>query len=366
MDRLGFVLTAPCSGGERLGGWLSQRRSVFVTENMLFGRFCELWPDDRGQMLPSMTVDRFVNEWSRTTRVTPLGMDRGEFQRRFLDEMIELIVAFGLRHSRRSKMLDLVMPFPGTQAQVEAGLSSHCPDSPRIKLVRDGRDVLIDQAFRWLLKDSHGTNRYGFFVERRPSLKLTRFLDDAFLERWARVWNDVSTSRLADRSGSLPPTINYETWAADPAATLKLLTDHFGLDPYTAEDPALTSNGAQASAPVTISATSDSLPGSVESTSETTARAASAGANKGARQDRLLQRVRRIATPFRTSIGAWKELLTREDGRQIQMLAGAALAEHGYVDDPKWYEALPPVLDPERLEAVARYGDEETVSGTGR
>ncbi len=339
MDRIGFILTSPCSGGERIGSWLSVRRSVFVTENTLFGRFCELWPDDRGQMLPAITVDRFVTEWSRSARLGPLRMNRVDFQQRFLDELVALIVDFGLRHSGRRSMIDLVMPFPGTLGAVESGLAGRLPDAPRLKLIRDGRDVLIDQAFRWLLRDTHGTNRYAFFVERRP-LKLTRFLDDAFLDRWGRLWNDVARSGMTAADGAPIERLRYEDWVAAPADCLVRLTDHFGLEDL----PAPTSESSS-----TTAAASENL---------ATTPAASTEPSSAARQDRMLLRVRKIAAPFRTAIGAWRELFTRDDGRRLQELAGPALIEHGYVDDPKWFLALPEVLDSAQLEAIAKTGDD--------
>lgn len=339
MDRIGFILTSPCSGGERIGSWLSARRSVFVTENTLFGRFCELWPDDRGQMLPAITVDRFVTEWSRSARLGPLRMNRVDFQQRFLDELVALIVDFGLRHSGRRSMIDLVMPFPGTLGAVESGLAGRLPDAPRLKLIRDGRDVLVDQAFRWLLRDTHGTNRYAFFVERRP-LKLTRFLDDAFLDRWGRLWNDVARSPMTAPDGSPIERLRYEDWVAAPADALVRLSTHFGLEDL----------------PV---ASAESVPTTGDSCSSPTAQTSGATEpSTAARQDRMLLRVRKIAAPYRTAVGAWRELFTREDGRRLQDLAGPALIEHGYVDDPKWFLALPEVLDPAKLEAIAKSGDD--------
>lgn len=334
MTRLGFILTAPCSGGERLGSWLATQRSVFVTENMLFGRFFEQWPTEKGATVPAITVDRFVTEWSRTARLALLGIDRPTFQNRFMDRMIDLIVEFGLEQSQRHFMLDLLMPFPGTQTAVDEGLAAQRPHTPVVRLVRDGRDMLVDQAFRWLLRDTHGTNRYAFFVERRPNLKLARFFDDLFLERWARTWRDAALSNLGRPASEPLRTITYEAWSQTSEAVLSALTDEFKLVAH--RDPA--------------TRPSDS-PSSVSS------EAKPATAEKPTNLDRLLQRIRTLAAPLRSSIGTWPIFFTREDGKLFHLIAGEALLRHGYVSDDRWYESLPEKLDSSQLDRFAETGE---------
>lgn len=343
MNRLGFILTAPCSGGERIGAWLAKHTSVFVTENMLFGKFFEQWPTERGATVPAMTVDRFVNEWSRTARLALLGIDRSTFQTRFFDQMIDLIVKFGLEQSGREFMLDLLMPFPGTQSAVDDGLSQQRPQTPIVRLVRDGRDMVVDQAFRWLLRDTHGTNRYAYFVERRPNLKLNRFFDDLFLERWARAWRDAAMSNAKRHESNPLPVVTYEQWSSAPDQVLTILLEQFALQRLAPPTATTATSTVQDSVPTAAATGSSSNPAT--------------GAEKPTNLDRLMQRVRRIAAPLRTSIGGWTTFFTRDDGKLFHAVAGDALLRHGYVNHPSWFELLPEKLDPDPLEALAQSGD---------
>lgn len=336
MSRLGFILTAPCSGGDQIGSWLTTQRDVYVTENVLFGRFFEQWPTERGGVTPVMSVDRFVADWSRNARLTVLGIDRDTLQHQLLDALIPFLTEFELKLSQRRMLIDLVMAFPGTQRIIDQGIARHAPSAPVMRLVRDARDTLVDQAFRWLLRDTHGTNRYAFFVERRPNIRLDRFFDNQFLDRWGKTWSQCALAGRDWPDRSIP-TLRFEDWVADRAAGLETIADALELP----LEPPVGSAAAS---------DSDSSPGCADLIPSSPTPSTS--------QDRLVARIRALARPFRRTVGIWTSFFTRSDGQRLHDLAGSALIEHGYVNDERWFLDLPERLDPDQLEQIAQRGDQ--------
>jgi hypothetical protein len=295
MDRLNFLIAAENSGAERLAQWLNESSEILVTDSRFFGQFGGMWPGRDGKLEAEQTWDFVVRNQARRISGRFLDLDRASYQEQLMQELMGLMVDFHLRQSQRKLLLEKVCPFPGTARSVFYNIQKYCPESKVIRLVRDGRDVLVHHAFSWLTKDAQGTDRYSYFVERRPDFALQRFFDDHFIQRWADWWSE--TARLGRKLQKLDepqPLIRLEDLLQDFESMSAKLAQHLGHE----------------------------LP--------------SLGENK---EHRFMPRFKG------QRLTSWSHFFVRRDGQIFQEVAGDVLLALGYEQQSDWFEALPKTLD---------------------
>ncbi|MGC6463086.1 MAG: hypothetical protein ACON32_14925 [Pirellulaceae bacterium] len=225
MSQLHFLIAAENSGAERLARWLNENSDITVTDSHLFGQFGGLWPGREGKLESQLTWDRMVRAQAKRNSGRFLDLDRASYQRKLMANLIGSIVEFHLKASGDSRLLEKVCPYPGTSRIVFANIRRYCPESTMIRLVRDGRDVLVHHALAWLTRDAQGTDRYSYLIERRPDLELGRFFDDHFIERWALWWSEiVRLGRKLQKIEDPPFLLRYEDLMREPGNGLEQLS----------------------------------------------------------------------------------------------------------------------------------------------
>ena len=225
MSQLHFLIAAENSGAERLARWLNENSDITVTDSHLFGQFGGLWPGREGKLESQLTWDRMVRAQAKRNSGRFLDLDRASYQRKLMANLIGSMVEFHLKACGDSRLLEKVCPFPGTSRIVFANIRRYCPESTMIRLVRDGRDVLVHHALAWLTRDAQGTDRYSYLIERRPDLELGRFFDDHFIERWALWWSEiVRLGRKLQKIEDPPFLLRYEDLMREPGNGLEQLS----------------------------------------------------------------------------------------------------------------------------------------------
>lgn len=299
---LHFVISAPRSGSTWLARALNGHPDVFATEHRLFGNFYELWPTNRGDTSPRITVDAFANAFGVHYFHDQLGLERQQFVSQFQKAFVDFICDFANQHSQAKTIIDKVTPYEGTTEFVVQQIREHFPDSKIIHLIRDGRDMVTSATFDWLLKDADGTARHKFFV-KNERMKLDRFFDDDVLRRWAKHWSEINR-HVKQAQPDLE--VRYESMKSDNAAVLKTIFQKLGLD---VSDKILNAAVEQSS----FAQTTGRDPGH---------EVATAKARKGI-------------------VGDWKQYFTSADAILFQELAGRELIEFGYAENENWNEGLP-------------------------
>jgi len=295
MAPLNFLIAAENSGAERLAQWLNESSDVLVSDSQFFGQFGGMWPGRDGKLGAEQTWDFVVRNQARRVAGRFLEIDRASYQERLMRELIDLMVDFHLQQGQRKLLLEKVCPFPGTSRTIFYNIRKFCPESKIIRLVRDGRDVLVHHALTWLNKDAQGTDRYSYFVERRPDYVIRRFFDDHFIRRWADWWSE--TARLGRKLQKLQepqPLIRLEDLLQDFEFTTATISKQTGI-----EIPPLFEND----------------------------------------ETRFLPRFKGQVLP------AWSNFFVRRDGEIFQEVAGDVLLALGYERERDWYELLPKQLD---------------------
>ncbi|MEC8344310.1 MAG: hypothetical protein VXZ63_04145, partial [Planctomycetota bacterium] len=178
-----------------------------------------------GKLESQLTWDRMVRAQAKRNSGRFLDLDRASYQRKLMANLIGSVVEFHLKESGDSRLLEKVCPYPGTSRIVFANIRRYCPESTMIRLVRDGRDVLVHHALAWLTRDAQGTDRYSYLIERRPDLGLGRFFDDHFIERWALWWSEiVRLGRKIQKIEEPPFLLRYEDLMREPGSGLEQLS----------------------------------------------------------------------------------------------------------------------------------------------
>jgi hypothetical protein len=309
---LHFVISAPRSGSTWLATALNHHPQLFATEHRLFGRFCEVWRNNDGTTAPRITFDSYARAFAMHYFYPFMGLKYEKFVETFQVEFAMFLVDFAARRTGKSVVIDKITPYPGTAQLVVQQIRRLFPESNLVQLVRDGRDVLTSGAFDWLLKDAVGTARHDFFVHPQPGKQLTRFFDDAVIERWALNW--LETVKVFGRQDSTSATstlqIRYEAMKDDMASQLCLLFKAFDV-----ED------------------------------SQTLAE----HCNQQATFRKMADREPGVADPFAKArkgmVGDWRNYFTRTDGELFVKLAGRGLIELGYEPNDAWVQQLPDELN---------------------
>ena len=305
-----FIISAPRSGSTWLAAALNQHPEIFATEHRLFGQFCEMWPNNNGQLAPRITFDSYARALSVHYFHEQISASREQFESDFILDYVTFLADFAQRKSGKRILIDKITPYPGTTTTVIRQLREYFPTAKIFKLIRDGRDVATSGVFDWLLKDGHGTPRYRFYVEHQEDVDMPRFFDDAALEKWAMNWREV-VEVFTHKKPQM--TIRFEDMLADQS---KVLLEIFAELPIEST-MAIARQCADA---VTFEKTTGRLPGIARPTSKQ-----------------------------RSGIsGDWKNYFTQQDGELFHSLAGQQLLAEGYEEDGAWFQMLP-----ERL-AIAR------------
>ena len=300
-----FIVSAPRSGSTWLTTALNQHPEIFATEHRLFGDFCEVWQNNDGSTSPRITFDKYAQAFSVHYFYESMGMKRGEFLNAFEKSFANFLVSFANRRTDKKFVVDKITPYPGTAAMVGEKIRKLFPESKIIQLVRDGRDVLTSGTYDWLLKDAQGTDRYRYHVDHEAEFELTRFFDDAVIEKWAANWCET-----IDAFSNIRPDaqVRYESMKQDLAKEINRIVTAIGADP---------AGVAAASEKVSF----EQMTGRKEGDdSQPTAKA-----RKGV-------------------VGDWRGHFTQADGKLFDSICGSQLVQLGYEASRDWVGELPAEL----------------------
>lgn len=286
---------------------LNQHPQIFATEQRLFGNFCELWPNNNGNLAPRITFDAYARAFSVHYNFEAFSNSRSEFLNEFIGEYLDFVANYARRKTNCSVIIDKITPYPGTAEIVVAKIKQFFPDAKIVKLVRDGRDVLTSGTFDWLLKDAENSKRYKFFVERSFEGSLDRFFDDEVVLRWAKVWREsLSIFKQVECS----ETVRYESMIESMSDVMLKLYRIFGVD----ENSTIADHSASA---VSFEKLAGRVPGTMEPTAKQ---------RKGI-------------------VGDWGNFMTRQDAKLFNESVGNWLVSEKYEDDERWIDDLPETLD---------------------
>lgn len=300
-----FIVSTPRSGSTWLATALNYHPDVFATEQRLFGQFCEIWENPNGKPVPRITVDKFAEGFAGHYFFQFINRRKEVFVREFKRGMINFLVRFAQVRSKKPVMVDKVTPYPGTTELVLTEIKQFFPESKIIHLVRDGRDVLTSGAFDWLNRNQ-GTDRYKFFCNPVPGMKLERFFDDKIIQTWASEW-----AESAKVFAETPPDyrVTYEALNHDMAMALEGVLETLGVS------------------------FRESLCLECE---ELTTFERMTGRSVGT--EAPLEKKRKGI------VGDWKNYFTKADAIRFNELAGDQLLALGYETDDSWIDELPEVL----------------------
>lgn len=307
-EAMHFIVSAPRSGSTWLARALNGHPLIFATENRLFGEFCEIWPNADGSMSPRITFDEFVKQFSAHFMFDEMGLKRRQFIERFHRAFLGFLTKFCQRQSGKQIIVDKITPYLNSTELVLDRIEQYFPRSKTIQLIRDGRDVVTSGTFDWILKDSQGTDRYSFFVEKRPGLRMKRFFDDKMLDRWTRLWKEPIEAYERFQEGLI---IRYEMMKENQAEVLQQVFDCLGCE----SDEQILKDCIQR-------ATFEKMSG-----------------RRAGDDAQPLAKARKGIT------GDWKNYFTRRDGMLFDEMAGDLLIELGYEQNRDWIGKLPEQLD---------------------
>lgn len=305
-----FVVSAPRSGSTWLARALNHHPDILATENRLFGMFCEIWRNPNGKHLPRITVDQFVDCFSRHSFFEELGYQSSgamavDFQSKFMDFLGDFL----RNRTGKPVIVDKITPYLGTAEQVVRQAKAHSTDQKIIHLVRDGRDVTVSGVFDWIARENQSSDRHKLFVDHDPGVRLKRFFDNELLERWAKYWSETNVA-FEKQAPESTLEVRYESMIADQANVLSSIFEYL----LGHQDMVLAKKCAAA---VTFEKTTGRTVGREQPLSK---------ARKG------------IA-------GDWKNYFTLADARLFQELTGDLLQKLAYEPDYSWVENCPPELD---------------------
>lgn len=310
-----FVVSSARSGSTWLVDAINGHPEIFATEQRLFGRFFQLWPNDKGRLAPRITLDAYARAFSVHYFHQQFSGSRDEFIDQFTAEMIDFLADFAARKTGAKVLVDKITPYPGTSRIVLQQIERFCPQSKLIQLVRDGRDVATSGTFDWLLKNAEGTDRHEFYVVQNPSVQMDRFFDDLVLRSWAEQW--VEATCMLNRTEPVI-TVRYEEMLGNQAAALRRIFALLGVD-----------DSAEVAAVCAQQAAFDQVTGRQPGDERPTEKRRSGIA------------------------GGWKRFFTRQDGELFHEIAGETLIREGYESNTDWIASLPEKLPPQSVERTA-------------
>ncbi|MFT5299504.1 MAG: hypothetical protein ACI87E_000811 [Mariniblastus sp.] len=313
-----FIISAPRSGSTWLTTALNGHPEIFGTEQRLFGDFCEVWKNNDGSTAPRITFDKYADAFGMHYFYQFMNRDYGTFVEDFKKSFVNFLCHFAQARTGKNIIIDKITPYPGTANLVVSEIRRLFPESKIIHLVRDGRDVLTSGAFDWLLKDAEGTDRYEFFVNPVPGMKLERFFDVKVIKKWAENWSET-----IDLFENTQPDarITYEEMKDDMPEALTKLFESLGVDASVAI-------AEQCAEEATFERMSGRPPGQEVPTAK---------ARKGI-------------------VGDWKNYFTLADGELFDALVGEQLQAMGYESNGDWVKQLP-----HQLEMVREPGIDNTI-----
>ncbi|MEC9092234.1 MAG: sulfotransferase domain-containing protein [Planctomycetota bacterium] len=308
LPEMHFIISAPRSGSTWLAKALNGHPEIFATENRLFGEFCEIWPNSDGSMSPRITFDEFLKQFSTYFMFEEIGLKRRQFVERFQRGFLSFLMNFCQRQSGKRVMVDKITPYLNSTGLVLDRIRQYFPAAKTLQLIRDGRDVVTSGTFDWILKDSQGTDRFSFFVEKRPGLHMKRFFDDKVLQRWVGLWKEPIEAYPEVNDGMI---IRYEEMKDNQADLLLRIFEYLGC---SSTEPIIKSCIERA--------TFEKMSG-----------------RKVGDEGQPLAKTRKGIS------GDWKNYFTKRDGILFNELAGHLLVELGYEQDQTWINSLPDELD---------------------
>jgi hypothetical protein len=223
-----FIISAMRSGSTWLTRALNRHPDIFATEQRLFGRFAEIWPNPNGSHSPRITLDEYVQATAMHYLFDELGWKRREYVERIQQQLLVFFSRFAREHSGKSVVVDKVTPYLGTGERVIDSIRQFVPGAKLIYLVRDGRDVATSGTFDWLARADRQSDRYRCFIERESDLSLNRFFNDEELHTWARYWSETYHA-VQKWSGPLLE-VRYEAMLEDQAAVLQQIFQFLGVN----------------------------------------------------------------------------------------------------------------------------------------
>ena len=304
--KLHFIISAPRSGSTWLTAALNQHPKVFATEQRLFGNFCEMWPNNNGNLAPRITFDAYARAVAVHYQHGQTYASRDEFTGDFIREYLDFLVNFAARNTNCSVIVDKVTPYPGSASFVLKQIQKFVPEANVYSLQRDGRDVATSGTFDWLLKDGKDTVRYEYFVNQKPGTEMRRFFDDQVIAKWAQTWKE-SISAFKNFSPIL--AVKYESMKSNLAEVIQSIFDSLGVD----SSKTVAEEAANA---VTFEKVAGRQAGDMSPTAKE---------RKGI-------------------VGDWKNFMTRHDGELFHSLAGDTLIAENYEPNSDWLDDLPESL----------------------
>ncbi len=301
-----FIISAPRSGSTWLTTALNGHPEIFGTEHRLFGRFCEVWQNNDGSTAPRITFDKYAEAFGMHYFYQFMNRDYSTFVEDFKKSFVNFLCHFARGRTGKNMIVDKITPYPGTARYVVDEIHRMFPESKIILLVRDGRDVLTSGTFDWLLKDAEGTDRYDFYFNPIPGMRLERFFDAKVIKKWAANW--CETIDVFDAQGP-DVRIAYEEMKQDMPAALTGIFEALGV--ATSAEIA-----QQCAAASTFERMSGRPPGQEDPTAKT---------RKGI-------------------VGDWKNFFTLADGELFDALAGDQMQKMGYEQNSDWVRQLPSKL----------------------
>lgn len=302
--QLHFIVSAPRSGSTWLTTALNHHPELFGTEQRLFGNFCEVWQNNDGTSAPRITLDKYASSLGMHYFHQFMNRDYNGFVEDFKASYVRFMMHFAMNRTGKKVIVDKITPYPGTASFVVSEIRRMFPESKIIQLVRDGRDVLTSGTFDWLLKDAAGTDRFRFFCDREPGMRLERFFDDQVIERWANNWAETIDA-FADSPADV--RITYEQMKTDFGSAVGSIFKTLGV-----EDSAELRQGCH------DATTFDAIAG----------RSAGDGNNPTAKARKGIA-------------GDWRNFLTRADADLFLELAGKQLIQAGYETNGDWADSTP-------------------------
>lgn len=303
-----FIVSSPRSGSTWLETALNCHPQIYCTENRLFGRFAEMWPNNDKTHSIRITLDEYASVLSSYSACAALGLSPPAFAEKVLARFIESLLELSVELSGKPVFVDKITPYLGTSHLVLDSIQRHLPEASIIQLVRDGRDVATSGVFDWILRSSTNPDRDAYFVEKRPGAVLERFFAYEDLRTWTANWTQPIQA-FRDRNPDAF-MLRYEEMQKDQAASLTELFRRLGVD----ASPATVENCVRGSSFEAMSG------GRKRGEAEPTAKA-----RKGVSGD-------------------WRNYFTRRDGELFMNLAGKYLIDLGYEKDGSWVESLPETL----------------------
>lgn len=208
-----FVFSAPRSGSTWNLMMLNAHPQIVCVEHRFFGEFHELWTDDAAQQKssPRITLDYYTNYLGNISsyyyRIYML--DKRDVSMRYQKEIMRSIQKCCIDLTGKNIYIEKVTPYINTSKIVSEKVQEYFPNSAKIFLLRDGRDMLTSSIFFWLQRVVQPTliqeERLKHFTENR-TWRTKRFFTDEELVHYAQHWIDP----LVNLKPICTLTIKYE------------------------------------------------------------------------------------------------------------------------------------------------------------